>query len=96
MTHPLRSPEDDGRYAAHHWLQFLGDSDARGRDVDFPLSAPGSLNVAAAADYAEDRMVLFRFDDDLAPQRADLGHRILFSAREEDEHPDLVGTEDFS
>ncbi|MEO7598454.1 MAG: hypothetical protein ABIV50_05950 [Opitutus sp.] len=95
MPDPSHSSVEAGPNPAHHWRQYFGKTQDAGHDIDLPLSPAGSSRRESVGDHGTERVVLFRFDDDVVENPNELGHRILFSAREEDEHPDLVGTEDF-
>jgi hypothetical protein len=94
MENPAPTNEDFHQRPGtpQYWLQFFGQAADAAAHCDYPLRGSATENAAVQRDPA-DRVLLFRFDDDVTETCAERGHRILFSALEEDEHPDLVGTD---
>ncbi|MEO6004604.1 MAG: hypothetical protein ABIZ04_14545 [Opitutus sp.] len=74
-----------------HWRKVFGDS-TLSLDGDDVLQQLDRTDGITESDRPCDTLLVYRFDDDCSA--ATCGHRTLFSAREEDEHPDLVFTDE--
>jgi hypothetical protein len=73
------------------WRKLFGDDMNEGAEwTGCEISAASQERVTGTEDFTG-KLTLFRFDDGSAGF-ADSGHRVLFSVRAEDEHPDLVDT----
>jgi hypothetical protein len=75
-----------------HWKKVFGEPIVCVEDVgpDEDLSAPV---LDAGSRMFCDKLLVARFEEDTVA-RGSGGGRVLFSAREEDEHPDIVGNDE--
>ena len=78
--------------AHNHWKKVFGEPIVWVEDVgpDEDSSAP---ILDAGARMFCDKLLVARFEEDISSTGSG-GGRVLFSAREEDEHPDIVGNDE--
>ena len=75
-----------------HWKKVFGDPVVTVEDVASEEDSP-MPPVDAGARMFSDKLLVVRFKEE-GLCMDDCGGRMIFSAREEDEHPDIVGSDE--